>query len=162
MTGTSEIRVERLRQDFRTWDALLALILRSFAYMHPRIDPPSSALKLTPDTLAEKASREVVFVATVDGVLAGCAFLAEREDHFYLGKVAVDPALQGKGIGGALLDAAEAHALATGKTVIELQTRVELTENHAFYNHLGFVETQRTPHPGFDRPTSVTFRKVLA
>ena len=30
-------------ETFGDWDALLALILTSFAYMQPRIDPPSSA-----------------------------------------------------------------------------------------------------------------------
>jgi hypothetical protein len=40
-----------------------------------------------------------------------------------------------------------------------LETRVELTQNHAIFRRLGFVETTRKAHPGFDRPTSVTFQK---
>ena len=49
-----------------------------------------------------------------------------------------------------------------GKPALELQTRIELTGNHAAFRRMGFVETARTAHPGFDRPTSITFRKRLA
>ena len=85
-----------------------------------------------------------------------------RPDHFYLGKLAVLPACQGRGVGRRLLEAAERHAVRAGKPVIELQTRVELTANHRAFRALGFVETGRTAHPGYDRPTSVTMRKRLA
>jgi hypothetical protein len=45
--------------------------------------------------------------------------------------------------------------------VLELQTRVELEENHAAFRAMGFAEAGRTAHPGYDRPTSITFRKDL-
>ncbi|MEL7216743.1 MAG: hypothetical protein AAGJ96_12530 [Pseudomonadota bacterium] len=44
---------------------------------------------------------------------------------------------------------------------MELQTRVQLTETHAAFKAYGFEEIARTAHPGFDAPTSITFRKVL-
>ena len=72
------------------------------------------------------------------------------------------PACQGRGVGRRLLEAAERHAVRAGKPLIELQTRVELTANQRAFRSLGFVETGRTAHPGFDRPTSVTMRKRLA
>ena len=78
------------------------------------------------------------------------------------GKLAVEPSLQGRGIGRALMAAAEAHALKAGKLSIELQTRVELVENHRTFERLGFRETARTAHAGYDRPTSLAMRKVLA
>ena len=43
--------------------------------------------------------------------MIGCAFIAEQADHFYLGKLAVLPACQGRGIGRRLLEAAERHAV---------------------------------------------------
>jgi hypothetical protein len=49
---------------------------------------------------------------------------------------------------------------ALGLDHLELQTRVELTENHATFRAMGFVETGRTAHPGYDR-TSITFRRAL-
>ncbi|MBX3578246.1 MAG: GNAT family N-acetyltransferase [Rhizobiaceae bacterium] len=156
------VTIGPIGNDFGRWDELLALIRASFAYMDGVIDPPSSAHRLTADGLRDKARAETGFVATLGTRLAGCAFIAEREDHFYLGKLAVAPAFQGTGIGARLVAAAEAFALRHGKPVIELQTRVELTDNHAAFARLGFRETGRTAHAGYPRPTSVTMRKDLA
>jgi hypothetical protein len=48
-----------------------------------------------------------------------------------------------------------------GLPALELQTRIELTENHALFRHLGFVQTAATAHPGYTRPTTLTFRHPL-
>ena len=48
-----------------------------------------------------------------------------------------------------------------GKPLLELQTRVELNGNHAAFARLGFRETERTAHAGYERPTSLTMRKAL-
>jgi GNAT superfamily N-acetyltransferase len=144
------------------WDGLLAVIRASFAYMDGVVDPPSSAHRLTPEALRDKAEVEIGLIALAGEEIAGCAFLAEKPDHFYLGKLAVAPAWQGFGIGRKLLQAAEEHARAAGKGLIELQTRIELTDNQQLFAKLGFVETARTAHQGYDRPTSVTMRKALA
>jgi len=155
------IAVERLPAGFDRWPELLALIQRSFSYMGGVIDPPSSALRLMPESLAEKSANEVCFVALVGDRLAGCVFAAERPDVLYVGKLAVDPGEQGKGIGRRLMNAVEDLARRTAKPALELETRIELTENHATFRRMGFVEVACTAHPGFDRPTSVTFRKHL-
>lgn len=144
------------------WRAVLDLILDAFAYMDGRIDPPSSALRLTPAAIAEQAARGVVLVAERDGALSGCVFLTPRDDLLYLGKLAVRPDLQGNGIGRRLVEAALAEASRRGYRWVELQARVELVENHRAFAALGFVETGRTAHDGFDRPTSVTMRREAA
>lgn len=156
------ITLSRATGEFARIEELLALIRQSFAYMDGRIDPPSSAHRLTADTLREKCAVETAIVATEDDRLVGCVFLAEKPDHFYLGKLAVDPACQGKGVGRLLMAEAEAVAKAAGKPLLELQARIELTDNHAAFTRLGFIETGRTAHEGFDRPTSITMRKILA
>jgi ribosomal protein S18 acetylase RimI-like enzyme len=156
------VEVMPLSQDFSRWEELLAMVRASFAYMDGVIDPPSSVHRLTPELLAAKAEVETGFLALAAGEIAGCAFLAERRDHLYLGKLAVAPAWQGRGVGALLLRAAEEHALRSGKPVIELQTRVELTGNQRLFARLGFAETGRTAHAGFERPTSVTMRKDVA
>ena len=157
-----DIAIERLPAGFDRWPELLALILRSFAYMNGVIDPPSSALRLTPESLARKSANEVCFIALDGDRLAGCVFAAERPDALYIGKLAVDPAEQGKGIGRRLINAVEDLAHRLPKRALELETRIELTGNHATFRRMGFVEIARTAHPGFDRPTSITFRKRLA
>jgi GNAT superfamily N-acetyltransferase len=156
------VTVMPLEPGFDRWVDLLDLVRRSFATMDGGIDPPSSVHRLTPATLAEKAARETVLLALVGGRLAGCVFLADRGSDVYVGKLAVEPGLQGKGIGRRLMDAAEHHARGLGRTALELQARVELTGNQAAFARLGFRETGRTAHDGFDRPTSVTMRKELA
>ncbi len=159
---TDDIRIERIPAEYERWDELLDLILRSFAYMNGVIDPPSSALRLTPASLREKAGQEIGFLAADGGKLIGCAFLAERESDFYLGKFVVAPEQQGRGVGRRLFEAAELYARKSGKPAIELQTRVELTANQQTFQRLGFREVKRTAHPGYARPTSVTMRKILS
>lgn len=155
------ITVTRLSRDFARWDELLALILRAFAYMDGVIDPPSSAHQLTPESLREKANKEAGFLAMQDDEIIGCIFAAEHARHFYIGKLAVEPSLQGKKIGRELMKAVETLASETGKPVLELQVRIELAANRAAFGRMGFVETVRTAHAGYGRPTSVTMRKPL-
>ncbi len=69
------MKIVRIDQTFARWNELLQLILSSFAYMNGRIDPPSSALSLTPQSLAEKAGNEIGYVALDGEDLLGCMFL---------------------------------------------------------------------------------------
>lgn len=158
---TADVTIARLPQDFDRWAELLDLIMRSFAYMDDVIDPPSSAHRLTLANLLDKAREEVCFIAMLEGRLVGCIFAAERAEVFYVGKLAVDDSARGAGIGRALMLAAERYAIEQGKPVLELQTRIELAFNHTTFARMGFVEFERTAHEGFDRPTSITFRKML-
>ena len=138
MAGTTgKPTIIRRPTDFDRWDELLALILGSFRYMNDVIDPPSSALRLTPESLRKKAAEETVFLAYVDRRLTGCVFLAEKDDHFYLGKLAIDTARQGRGIGHHGTQAAlrqgqtqaEADHAATGNDDIRLpHTRLNLAQ----------------------------------
>ncbi len=141
------------------WDALLALIRRAFAYMEGVIDPPSSLHRLTPQAIAEQAQTGEVWV--IGTPARACVFLTPRPDALYLGKLAVDPPFQGRGFGRTLLDLAATRARAMGLPALELQTRVELTANHAAFRRLGFAQTAATAHPCYDRPTSLTFRLAL-
>lgn len=156
-----DIAIITLPPAFDRWADLLGLILRSFASMDGVIDPPSSAHGLTPASLAAKARDETAFLAMAGGKLAGCVFLADKGDHLYLGKLAIDPAFQGRGIGRRLVEATEDHARRLGRRAIELQARVELVGNHAVFARLGFRETARTAHPGYQRPTTIVMRKEL-
>lgn len=139
---------------------VLALIRTAFAYMEGRIDPPSSMQRLTVTDLARAAETGEVWVAG-DPVL-GCMVLTPAADALYLGKLAVADAARGTGLGRTLVARAEASALARGLPAVQLQCRVELTELHGFYRALGYAEAGRSAHPGFDHPTSITFRKPVA
>lgn len=156
------VEVARPPAAFSDWPGLLLLLQGAFAAMEGRIDPPSSVARLTPAALAAKAGDEALFVAMDERELVGCVFAARRHDALYVSKLAVRPDRQGTGIGRCLMQAVERHALAVGVPSLELDTRVELTENHAAFAALGYVRTGEHAHPGYDRPTFVTMRKRLA
>lgn len=141
------------------WAALRALIARAFAGMEGRIDPPSSLHRLTAQDLARQAVTGEVWVIGVPAL--ACVVLTPKGDALYLGKLAVKPEQQGKGFGRALVAVAQDRARALGFAALELETRVELVENQRFFIGLGFHEVDRKAHPGFDGPTSITWRKAL-
>jgi GNAT superfamily N-acetyltransferase len=157
-TSPRDIVVRRAPADFADWKSVRALILEAFAYMEGRIDPPSSALRLTPQSMAADAAAGALLLAERAGTLVGCVFVRPKGDALYIGKLAVRPALHGCGIATALLAATRAEARAIGLTALELRTRIELTETHAAFARMGFVKRGETAHPGYDRPTSITMR----
>ena len=139
---------------------VLRLIRAAFAGMEGRIDPPSSMHGLSEAALAAMAQAGEVWVIGVPVVAA--VVLTPQAGHLYLGKLAVDAEWRGRGLARSLVDLASARAAERGLPAVQLQTRVELVENHATFAALGFVEVARTAHAGYDRPTSVTFRKDVA
>ena len=159
------LRIAPAEAGFDDWQGLLALVQAAFGYMEGQIDPPSSLSRMDAAALRAKARDESLLLARAqDGPqarLIGCLFAAERPGALYVSKLAVRPDLQGAGVGAALMAAAEALALARGLPALELQTRVELTGNHAAFARMGFAQVGATAHPGYDRPTSLTFRKRL-
>ncbi|UVK43550.1 GNAT family N-acetyltransferase [Mesorhizobium sp. AR07] len=162
MDRTEAVSITRIPADFDRWNDVLALIMDAFAAMDGVIDPPSSAHLLTAETLRDRVLRETGFLALKGDRIVGCVFALERVAEFYVGKLAVAPDCQGQGLGRRLMRAVEDLARGRGKAALELQTRIELTGNHAAFARLGFHETERTAHEGYIRPTSITMRKVLA
>ncbi|WP_127902084.1 GNAT family N-acetyltransferase [Solirhodobacter olei] len=149
-----------VRADAKTdWAAVLRLIRETFAYMDGRIDPPSSMHRLTEADIAAQAEKGEVWLIEAEGVPVACVFLTVKPDRLYLGKLAVAVGWRGKGLARQLVAMAEERARALGLPALELQSRVELVENHAAFWAMGFREAGATAHPGFDRPTSLTFRR---
>lgn len=158
---TERIEVIAKPVGFADWDGLLALLRDAFAYMAGRIDPPSSLHGFDAAKLADKAAEEELVLAFVEGTLAGCLFAAPRGDALYLGKIAVRPDLRGLGIARRMFALAEASARSRGFKALELQARIELTENHRTFAALGFEKVGEGSHPGYTRPTDVNFRRRL-
>jgi GNAT superfamily N-acetyltransferase len=156
------ISIEALDDDFRSWKALLEVLYQAFEYQRERIDPPSSLYRLDEELLAKKAGEERVFVATDRGSLVGCVFARDTGTSIYLGKLAVLPPLQGRGIGRRLVQAVEEFAGKSGRGIVELETRIELAENREKFESYGFRKVGENAHPGYDRPTSISMEKRLA
>lgn len=135
---------------------VLDLIRGEFAYMDGVIDPPSSMHLLT---LPELGAADEVWA--VGDPPRACAVFSYRPDTLYLGKIAVAAGARRQGLARALVAEAVRRARARGLGWLELQTRVELTANQRAFEAMGFVEVVRTAHQGFDRPTSITYRKSV-
>lgn len=156
-----DITVIRHTGYFDDWAGLHRLLHLAFAGMEGRIDPPSSLNGMTPDALREKARNEILILAFYGSHLVGCGFGAVTGDMMYLSKLAVDPEQQRRGILRRMVALFEQDARQLGLAGLCLQTRIELTENHATFRALGFLKSAETAHPGYDRPTSFTFHKKL-
>ncbi|WP_233557069.1 GNAT family N-acetyltransferase [Gemmobacter lutimaris] len=138
---------------------VLALIRAAFAYMDGRIDPPSSMHRLTEADLSTEAGAGEVWVIGTPPM--ACMVLTPKADALYVGKLATAEPERGRGLARRLMVRAEARARALGLPALELQSRVELVENHAAFTAMGFMQTGATAHAGYDRPTSLTFRKPV-
>jgi GNAT superfamily N-acetyltransferase len=94
----------------------------------------------------------LVLAAEAQGQLIGCVALARRApgQPAYLGMLTVRPDLQSGGLGGRLMDAAEAHAgRAWGAPAIELWLLEGRDELAAWYRRRGYADSgRRQPFPG--------------
>jgi len=147
---------------FNEWAALIQLLHEAFRYMEGRIDPPTSLETMGIEAIKKKAQDEILIVAHDEGKLVGCAFAALRDDCVYLSKVAVALTGRRQGITRSMFKAAEEIAEQHGKPYLELQTRVELVENHLAFGALGFMKVAETAHPGYSRATSITMRRPVS
>ena len=139
--------------------AVMALLIESFTYMEGRIDPPSSLNAFTLETIRDHCKSEEVWICA--SPLLACMFLTRKEDYLYLRKLAVSQPHRKKGLARCLIKHAETRAEAQGYKELKLHTRVELTENHCFFEHLGFVKTAKARHDGYTRTTSITMVKTI-
>ncbi|HUB12054.1 MAG TPA: GNAT family N-acetyltransferase [Acetobacteraceae bacterium] len=143
-------------------EAVAALIRMAFAAQAVVTDPLPSALRVTPEDVAAHLARGGRgAVAEVEGALAGSVLWEEKDGGLYVSRVAVAPAFRRRGLARALVTAAEDAARCSGLPFLHLGTRLVLEDNRRVFAACGFVETQRTAHPGYAEPTSVTMVKQL-
>ena len=100
-----------------------------------------------------------VHVAELEGRIIGVLELMVTDEGFLLDSVAVDPSVQGTGIGRQLLEFAEEEAKRQRFESIYLMTNEKMTENQALYAHLGYVLFDRQVVHGYSR---VLMRKALS
>ncbi|MDE2517421.1 MAG: GNAT family acetyltransferase [Rhodospirillales bacterium] len=82
-----------------------------------------------------------VLLAERDGRIAATAMLGEDGHRGWVHYVAVDPALQGEGIGRAIMAAAEAWLAARGVWKVQLLVRGDNLPVRDFYARLGYRDT---------------------
>ncbi|MEM7724397.1 MAG: GNAT family N-acetyltransferase [Pseudomonadota bacterium] len=153
------LKPTRLTPESDALGDVLSLIQRSFAFMEGRIDPPSSMHLLTTDAIAQQCRDGEIW--TLDDPIAACIFLTAKEEALYVGKLTVDEPMRGRGLARKLIRHAEIRAHDLNLPALELETRVELTENHVTFSRMGFTKTAEAAHDGYDRPTFIIMRKPL-
>lgn len=153
--------IETNPPDFADYAALHTLLRVCFAGMEGRIDPPSSLMRMSTDDLRAKAARDDLFLIRAAGRPVGCLFGHPDGTAYYVDKLAVAASQKGRGHARALIEAATRRAADLGADSLRLQSRVELTENHAIFLRLGFREVGRSAHPGYEQPTSITFARPV-
>lgn len=135
---------------------IAACIDRSFSIYKERIGKPPRPMLLDYKAVLEERQ---VFVAAKGSDLAGVLVLSAERDEFTLDIVAVEPALQGRGLGRCLIQYAEAQAERAGHKSIHLCTNAKMTENQSLYARLGYETYDRRIEDGYDR---VFMQKSLA
>ena len=107
------------------------------------------------DDYAVVVADHIVHVARSDGDaqghILGIVVLIEKPNGILLDNIAVSPDVLGQGVGGQLLDFAEAEAARRGHARLDLYTHEMMTENVDLYLRRGYVETDRRTERGFPR-----------
>lgn len=89
----------------------------------------------------------LVLVAELEGKAVGClstSIMRVLHRPAPVGRISmmvVDAAVRGRGIGAALVRAAESALLARGCRLVEVTSNLARAEAHAFYEHLGYERT---------------------
>ena len=130
------------------WPAVTALVQRAYA---PWIAAVGRRPAPMDDDYAARSAAGQTFVLERDGAPAAVLVLEDAPDHLWLDSIAVDPVLQGQGIGRALLTFTEEEARRRSLPEVRLLTHQRMLSNIALYARLGYVETDRRVEDGFAR-----------
>ncbi len=147
MLPTSTVRVRPFLPADR--DAVLALAPRLMINLPPWRDPDialAAARRWIAATIESLGPEHAIFVAE-DSTGACLGFVSvERDTHWtgeaqaYVQELVVAEAVEGQGVGRALMAGVEAWAQAQGFHAVELDTGVANTRARAFYARLGYAE----------------------
>jgi GNAT superfamily N-acetyltransferase len=125
-------------------DEIMAMVHQAFA----AFTPPSGVLTETVADLAERQRDGVVLVALEGDTFVGSVFGVRKDDGLYLSRMAVLPAYRKRGVGRALIGAAENEARRAGLVRLTLRVRQSLPGNLAYFASLGFERTGEGQDPG--------------
>jgi GNAT superfamily N-acetyltransferase len=126
------------------------------------LEPPSGALRESVDVVREDLAAGGGAIAELDGSPVGCLrWYLEPNGDVHVRRVAVEPGLQRRGLGRALMAWAEAEAEGRGCPGVTLGVRLVLVDNLAFFQSLGYEITGEHRHDGYAHPTWYALRKSV-
>lgn len=142
----SNITIRAAGPDDRIFVLDLAERLVSFDVPHWREKPElvEGDRRALSQWFDSRKNDEALFIAELDGVLAGCAFLVTLIDYFnerphaHLSVLAVSDKAEGKGVGSALLDRSIAWAKEHHSDRLTLSALVTNARARALYERKGF------------------------
>jgi ribosomal protein S18 acetylase RimI-like enzyme len=142
-------------------EVLLDVMRKAFAEYRGVLKPESSVFIETATLISEKLAAGGGFLAVENERPVGCIIAEAKDDHGYLGRLAVDPALRRRGLARRLMVAGEGFVRDRGFLSVEVQVRIALIGNIALFRSLGYRETARKSHPGYAEPTTLVMEKSL-
>ncbi|MEA9555257.1 GNAT family N-acetyltransferase [Xanthomonas nasturtii] len=151
-------------------DALVQLVTSAYRGDSSRVGWTTEAdildgARIDPAVLRQDILRErsLVLLVEQDGRLLACAHIADDDGAGYFGMFAVDPSLQGSGIGKTLLAEAERIVDAEWKLPVMRMTVIDVrNELIAFYERRGYRRTGLLkPFPYGDERFGVPLRQDL-
>ena len=105
--------------------------------------------------LDDDIANRIVWVAERDNTIVGGLILSVEKGFMLVMNLAVHPDASGSGIGRRLMEKAEEETAGRKLSEMRLSTHVDMPENVALYEHLGWKEIERSDH-------KVRMRKRLA
>jgi GNAT superfamily N-acetyltransferase len=125
------------------------------------LDPPTGSAHESVESVRAELARGEAAVGWVGPRPVACMRLATEGDHLHVRRLAIEPELQGRGIGRAMMAWAEAAARQRGLTAVTVGVRLALTGNRAFFARLGYEPVAEHAHAGYDHPTWVEMRRSV-
>ena len=126
--------------------AIRGLVQRAYAKYADRMDQLPRPVRA--DYVAEQQAGQI-WVAGEP--IVGVIVLIREPDCLLIENVAIDPVVQGTGLGRRLMEFAQEQATSSGLDRLRLYTHEVMTENLAIYLHLGYHETERRSEDGYHR-----------
>ena len=114
----------------------------------PALDPPSTAIEETPETVAGSIRNGAGVYATVSGRPAGSLIIASglAPEIATFQRVSVHPDFQQHGVASAMIGEAEVMAAELGFERVEIYARKELPELIEYWRHRGFTPVRDDQH----------------
>jgi ribosomal protein S18 acetylase RimI-like enzyme len=114
------------------------IMIDSYAEFLGVLNPPSGAHTETVDDVLRAMTVGGALLAWLDGEPAASARYALRDDHFYIGRLAVLPVYRGQRIASEMILFLETIAREEGYRRIQLAVRAMLPRNLELYQRLGY------------------------
>ncbi|MGI9356298.1 MAG: GNAT family N-acetyltransferase [Rhizobiaceae bacterium] len=159
--SVDQVELNKNAPEFDDWSGLLQLLRSEFLYTQGLVSPPSTVFELSETDLKQRAEKENLLLGLVDGQPVACLFFNELPDKLFLGRFAIASHFRGRGLARKMVGVAEAHARSLGLSVLELETRVNLTVNQVKFCALGFKICGGRAHEGYESQTTLTLRMSI-